>query len=52
MRNANDGVKMTGYWKVYGDKEKAEKTFAKYRRCTEIYRKQAVAGTPLEQLIV
>lgn len=49
--NARD-CKMTGYWKVYGDEEKAEKTFAKYRKCSEVYLKCFERGCTLEKLAV
>ena len=47
-----EGVQCCGYWKVYGDREKAEKTFASYRHCTESYRKAFSKGKSLAQLTV
>lgn len=44
--------KSTGYWKVYGDVDKAEKLFAKYRKCTDVYCKQFNNGLSLERLTV
>ena len=38
MEDTRKGVKCVGYWKVYGDKEKAEKTFSSYKKCTEVYK--------------
>ena len=29
--------KLVGYWKVYGNEEKARTTFAKYKKCTDVY---------------
>lgn len=52
MKNPNEGVKYTGFWKVYGDKESALKTFDKYKKCTEIYSRAHRNGTSLEQLTV
>ena len=52
MKSPDDGVKYTGFWKVYGDKEYALKTFEKYKKCTEIYSKAHKNGTPLEKLTV
>ena len=46
------GVKCVGYWKVYGDKEKAEKTFSSYKKCTEVYKKCLSGGRHLSQMIV
>lgn len=52
MRNPKDGVKCCGCWKVYSDKKKAEKTFRKYRRCTEVYRALSKRGMSLTELAV
>lgn len=52
MEDTRKGVKCVGYWKVYGDKEKAEKTFSSYRKCTEIYKKCLSGGRCLSQMIV
>ena len=52
MNSPKEGVKCVGYWKVYGDQEKAEKTFMQFRKCTEIFRNQFLNGTSLAQLAV
>ncbi len=52
MKSPEEGVKYTGFWKVYGDEDAALKTFAKYRKCTEIYKKAHSKGRTLEQLTV
>lgn len=39
-------------WKVYGDEEKAQRTFEQYRKCTQIYCRSYRAGTKLEELAV
>lgn len=44
--------KCVGAWKVYGDELSARKTFAKYRKCTEIYCKKYADGTSIERLAV
>ena len=44
--------KCVGVWKVYGDAEKARKTFAKYKLCTEIYYKRFVMGVSVDKLTV
>lgn len=44
--------KSTGYWKVYGDVDEAEKLFAKYKKCTDVYCKQFNNGFSLERLTV
>lgn len=52
MKSPEKGVKYTGFWKVYGDKEAALKTFDKYRKCTEVYCRAHRNGSTLEQLTV
>lgn len=44
--------KLTGYWKVYGDVQKAKVLFDKYTKCTSIYLNQMEKGITLEQLMV
>jgi hypothetical protein len=44
--------KCAGCWKVYGDAEAARRTFARFRKCTEVYCSRYAAGTPLERLTV
>lgn len=45
-------AKYTGYWKVYGDVESAQRSFQRYRRCTDSYLKQASKGLEIERLTV
>lgn len=52
IRNSAKNCKMTGYWKVYGDEEKAKRTFAKYRKCSDIYLECFERGFTLEKLAV
>ena len=44
--------KLSGIWKVYDDVEGAEKSFARCRRCTEVYLRRFAEGFPLERLAV
>ena len=44
--------KLSGIWKVYDDVEAAEKSFARCRRCTEVYLRRFAEGFPLERLAV
>ena len=39
-------------WKVYGDEEKAQRTFEQYKKCTESYCRSYQAGRRLEELAV
>ncbi len=52
IRHNACGCKCIGCWKVYGDKDRAEKLFSRYKRCTEIYRDQWSKGTSIERLTV
>lgn len=44
--------KCSGCWKVYGDPQKAEKLFKKYRKCTNVYFAQWKNGKSIERLTV
>lgn len=44
--------KCVGTWKVYGDEAKARRTFARYKKCTELYLRQLRRGSTLEKLAV
>ena len=44
--------KCAGCWKVYGDREAAEKQFALYRKCTGVYCGLWKKGRPIERLAV
>ena len=46
------GCKCVGTWKVYGDEKKAAKTFARYKKCTELYLRQLHRGFPIDRLAV
>lgn len=52
IENGAEGAKLTGYWKVYGDEEKARQLFAKYKKCTNVYMDQWSKGRPVERLTV
>lgn len=52
MENKACGHKCVGCWKVYGDEQKARKTFAKYKKCTEEYCSQWEQGKSIERLTV
>jgi hypothetical protein len=44
--------KYVGCWKVYGDAENARKTFAKFKKCTDVYAAQYAKGKSIERLTV
>ena len=52
MRYGGKGCKACGYWKVYGDKDAAEKRFAQFSKCTGVYLKHMKCGAGLEKLAV
>lgn len=52
IENGGRNCKQVGCWKVYGDLQQAEKTFARYRRCKEVYTRRWRAGMRLEDLTV
>lgn len=45
-------AKYSGCWKVYGDVEAAQRTFARYKKCTDVYVRQHADGRTLEKLTV
>ncbi len=52
IENKACGQKCVGCWKVYGDEVAARKTFAKYKKCTDVYCSQWEKGRSIEQLTV
>ena len=51
ITNPHAGYQCVGCWKVYGDREKAERIFDRYRQCTKAMCRAAARGKTLEQLI-
>lgn len=45
-------AKYTGCWKVYGDVDSARRTFARYKKCTALYKRLWDRGYGIEQLAV
>ena len=52
IENHAVNYKCAGLWKVYGDVELARSLFAKFRKCTDIYRALWQAGVGIDQLAV
>lgn len=52
IENGAKGCKLTGCWKVYGNEDKARKTFAKYKKCTDVYTAQFAGGRSVDRLTV
>ena len=52
IKNKGSSCKCVGCWKVYGDADKARKTFDKYRKCTELCCTLAAKGYSIESMAV
>lgn len=52
IANKAANSKCVGAWKVYGDEEAARKTFARYKKCTDVYCTQYARGKSIERLTV
>ena len=52
IQNRAQNYKRVCAWKVYGDEELAQRTFARYQKCTESYCRAFRAGRKLEELAV
>lgn len=50
--NKAGSCKCVGCWKVYGDAKAAQKVFAKYKKCTDVYCMQYAKGKSIERLTV
>ena len=52
IRNKGRNYKHVGHWKVYCNEPAARRTFNKYNKCTDIYRKKLDDGVKLCKLTV
>lgn len=52
IENGAANSKYTGLWKVYGNVDAAIKTFAKYKKCTDVYSTHYAKGRSIERLTV
>ena len=52
MEHRECDLKCVGCWKVYGDEAAAQKTFEKFRNCSEIYRRHFENGASIDRLTV
>jgi len=50
--NGAANEKYVGCWKVYGDVEKAKKSFERFARCSRLYADRYAAGCSVERLTV
>lgn len=51
IQNKGKNFTCSGYWKAYGNPTEARARFARYRKCTEIYKKLFAKGTPVMKLV-
>ncbi len=47
-----DNSKLIGYWRVYGDVQKAKKRFAQYQECIDIFMKNLNHNISLEEMTI
>lgn len=52
IQQRGKGCKCVGCWKVYGDAAQAQKRFALYQKCTEVYYRQWSRGASIGRLTV
>ena len=52
IRNRGKNCLLCGCWKVYSERDKATRTFARYRKCTDIYSRRFYTGSSIQQLTV
>ena len=52
IENGGDNCKCANCWKVYSDENEAKKTFAKYKKCEEMYFRLWKHGKSVRQLTV
>ena len=52
IEHNGQNFKLSGYWKVYGDENAAKQTFARYKKCVDIYTKTYTDGASIEKLTV
>lgn len=50
--NKAQSYKCVGTWKVYGDPERAQKTFNLYKHCTDVYCRSLKKGRSFDRLLV
>ena len=52
IKNKACGSKCVGCWKVYGDKDRAEKIFSRFKKCSKVYYELWSNGKSIERLTV
>lgn len=52
MTHHAKAYKYSGLWKVYGNEEEAKRTFARYKKCTDVYMAHFSRGADVDRLTV
>lgn len=52
IEHKGQNFKCTGYWKVYCNECEAQKTFAQYKKCIDVYTRVYLEGSSIEKLAV
>ena len=50
IHSPKEGLKLCGYWKVYGDVQSAAKKFDRYKRCSECICRRMESGESLAKI--
>ena len=50
--NKGQNCKCCGVWKVYYNEQESVRTFARFKKCSEVYQKVVIGGRTLNQLTV
>lgn len=52
IKNRGQNSKLCGWWQVYGDAAEAERRFARFRKCRDVYARLWQRGKTVQQLTV
>lgn len=52
MHDPNEGLLCTGCWRVYANEAEKKRLFARFQKCTEVYKRCFSEGITLERLTV
>ena len=52
IEGPNEGCKCTGCWRVYDNENEKKRLFARFKKCTEVYKRCFSEGITLERLTV
>lgn len=52
INNKTCDCKYVGFWKVYSNLDEAKRTFAKFKKCTDVYSKVYERDKSIDRLVV